>query len=157
MRWLWNWTKLICVLYWMLIIFSCRWTEVWQWMDQSLTAHLHKNPSLSLIGLARLQRSKSTNCEEHQLQNGSRFHNSEFNICQVVHYWMAFCFLSDRLSLWREYQGYSDADDVRRSKFSTSETKTPKQQYYLAPHLVSHLHYRHGRIDSRSNLEFAKC
>ncbi|KAB5555828.1 hypothetical protein PHYPO_G00038630 [Pangasianodon hypophthalmus] len=37
------------------------WTEVWQWMDQSLTAHLHKNPSLSLIGLARLQRMKATN------------------------------------------------------------------------------------------------
>ncbi|KAG7324819.1 hypothetical protein KOW79_011135 [Hemibagrus wyckioides] len=37
------------------------WTEVWKWMDQSLTAHLHRNPSLSLIGLARLQRVKSTN------------------------------------------------------------------------------------------------
>ncbi|KAF5898146.1 polycystin-1-like isoform X1, partial [Clarias magur] len=37
------------------------WTEVWQWMDQSLTAHLHDDPSLVLIGLARLQRVESTN------------------------------------------------------------------------------------------------
>ncbi|KAF7705631.1 hypothetical protein HF521_020917 [Silurus meridionalis] len=41
------------------------WTEVWQWMDKILTSHLHKNPSLSLIGLARIQRVTSPNyCEE---------------------------------------------------------------------------------------------
>nr|XP_023692667.1 polycystin-1-like isoform X3 [Paramormyrops kingsleyae] len=32
------------------------WTEVWQWMDRSLTAYIHENPSLSLVGLPRLQR-----------------------------------------------------------------------------------------------------
>ncbi|XP_066519118.1 polycystin-1 [Hoplias malabaricus] len=40
------------------------WTEVWQWMDQSLVTHLYQNPSLSLIGSARLQRAQSkNNCE----------------------------------------------------------------------------------------------
>ncbi|XP_026864166.2 polycystin-1 isoform X3 [Electrophorus electricus] len=41
------------------------WMEAWQWLDQSLAPHLHHNPSLSLIGLSRLQRVKTKNfCEE---------------------------------------------------------------------------------------------
>ncbi|XP_027011464.2 polycystin-1 [Tachysurus fulvidraco] len=32
------------------------WSDVWQWMEQRLTTHLHRNPTLSLIGIARLQR-----------------------------------------------------------------------------------------------------
>lgn len=56
-----------------LLLFSYRWTDVWQWMARSLTAHLHANPSLILIGLARLQRVKSTKCEDHLLINGSWF------------------------------------------------------------------------------------
>ncbi|XP_062859991.1 polycystin-1 [Trichomycterus rosablanca] len=42
------------------------WMGAWQWMYHSLTSHLHKNPSLTLLGLPRLQRTQSKNfCGEN--------------------------------------------------------------------------------------------
>ncbi|XP_036382972.1 polycystin-1 [Megalops cyprinoides] len=36
-----------------------RWSEAWQWMDNTLVPYLHQNPLLLLVGLPRLQKEQS--------------------------------------------------------------------------------------------------
>lgn len=37
------------------VLSLCSWSEVKQWIIQTLVPHLHQNPSLGLVGLLRLQ------------------------------------------------------------------------------------------------------
>lgn len=40
------------------VLSLCSWSEVKQWIIQTLVPHLHQNPSLDLVGLPRLQYTK---------------------------------------------------------------------------------------------------
>lgn len=47
-----------------MFFFLFRWMNAEQWIDKKLISHLYKNPSLSLIGLPRLQKVHSRDCKD---------------------------------------------------------------------------------------------